>query len=271
MNRQEIREMIKEYLKSASPRSLSEVTAKQLEEYLKARYPGAKLGNKYNIECDFVDFFTNRNYISGLIERCDSFDEDSVIDSVSFHVYDDMSVMAWDKGGFALKLDMDNLSNDDLTDIMHMDNSEKIDLYTTFMRISPKDRGRLAGMIPNSMATELFHNDIPPYAFYKYDGQFYGSTGKGVGDLGGGIGFGGFTRALGSKAEIKPTVISIGEHAFDGCLHLTEVYVSKNVHYIGKHAFANIPGLVIRCGAPSKPATWDDEWCDGGCKVIFGG
>jgi hypothetical protein len=50
---------------------------------------------------------------------------------------------------------------------------------------------------------------------------------------------------------------------------LTEVYLSGNVHYIGKHAFANIPGLKIYCDASAKPAAWDDEWCDEACIVEF--
>lgn len=109
---------------------------------------------------------------------------------------------------------------------------------------------------------------IPPYAFYNYEGKFYHTTNHAIGDIGGGIGFGGFIKELGSITEIRAK--SIGEHAFDGCKNLTEVYLNNDVHYIGKHAFSNVQNLIIHCPTAQKPTTWDEEWCDFNCDVRWG-
>ena len=268
MKRNEVRSVIKEFLLEFDIKALSSDVADKLAIYLQEKYPSTKFGNSYNIECKFDDFFCARN-VCGKIDRCDSFEESYVLDSVTFDINKDLQVMVWDKEPFALTLDMDNLSDDDLIDINNINNQGKIDVYTTFMRIGEKNRGKLASKIPNSEALELFDKDIPPFAFYEYDGLFYHTTRKAVGDLGGGVGFGGYVREQGSVAEISNTVISIGSHAFDGCKNLTKVYISSNVNYIGKHAFANIPDLVIYCNLPSKPDTWDNEWCDENCTVYF--
>ena len=269
MKRAEIRTMIKAYLSDNNIKSLSQQLADNLKIFLQGKYPNEKDGNSYTIECEFTDLFVKSDSVTGRIDRCDPLEPDFIIDSVSFSIDADLRIMTWEKDKIALNLDMDNLSEDDKTDIMNIDSFHNIDVYGTFMRTAPKNRGKLAAMIPNSMALELFEKDIPPYAFYQYDGLFYHTTNKGVGNLGGGFGFGGFVRKKGSIAEIGNRFSSIGEHAFDGCLNLTEIHISGNIHYVGKHAFSNIPGLVIYCSAPSKPSTWEDDWCDEFCKVYF--
>ena len=271
MKRTEIRTLIKEYLANNNVEKISQQLADELKRFLHEKYPNEKFGNSYKVECKFNDLFVKSDCVSGKIDRYDPFEPDFIIDSVSFSIDGDLRVMVWEKDKIALNLDMSNLSEDDKTDIMNIDNYRNIDVYSTFMRIPPKDRGKLANMIPDSMALELFGDDIPPYAFYQYEGLFYHTTNKGVGNLGGGFGFGGFIREKGTIAEIGNRFASIGEHAFDGCLNLTEVHISGNVHYVGKHAFSNVPSLIIYCGAPSKPASWDNEWCDENCKVYFKG
>ncbi len=269
MKRTEIRTLIKEYLADNNVRKISQQMADELKRFLHAKYPSEKFGNSYNVECKFNDLFSKSGCVSGKIDRCDPFEPDFIINSVSFSIDGDLHVMVWEKDKFALDLDMSNLSEDDKTDIMNIDNYHNIDVYRTFIRIPPQDRGKLATMIPNSMGLELLRDDIPPYAFYQYEGLFYHTTNKGVGNLGGGFGFGGFIREKGTIAEIGNRFTSIGEHAFDGCLNLTEVHISGNVQYVGKHAFSNVPGLKVYCSALSKPASWDDDWCDGLCQVYF--
>ena len=266
MTRTDIRTLIKEFLANAGTKVLSSHLSDKLAAQLRKQYPDRQHGNVYNINCEYDDLF---NMINGRIDRCDSFEQDSVMDSVSFAIDKDLRVEAWDQTPAVLTLDMNDLSEDDLVDISHMNDFGRVDVYKTFMRTPAKDRGKLAAMIPHARGLELFDEDIPPYAFYQYEGKFYSFTGKAVGDLGGGVGFGGSVRALGTVAEISSRVVVIGEHAFDGCRNLTEVYLPGNVHYVGKHAFANIPGLIIRCGAASKPALWDDQWCDENCTVYF--
>jgi len=270
MKRTDIRAIIKEYLADSTVKELSEQVASDLVAYLRKRFPNKQFGNVYNVECDFWGFFADSGSISGKIERCDPTEVDHVIDSVSFSIDKELRVMVWDQDEFALTLNMNHLSEDDVTDIMHMaDTRHKVDIYRTFMRIPSKDRGKLSSMIPDSKALSLFESDVPPYAFYQYDGLFYHNTNRCVGDLGRGIGFGGIIQEKGTIAEIGNRFISIGEHAFDGCKNLTEVHISGKIHYVGKHAFANIPGLVIYCNASAKPSAWDDEWCDESCKVLF--
>lgn len=269
MNRIEIRNVIKEYLIDHNVGRVSQELAAKLNSFLKMKYPNEKYGNSYTIECEFTDLFMKSDSITGRIDRFDPFEPDFIIDSVSFSIDDGLHIMTWEKDKVVLNLDMDSLSEDDKTDIMNIDSFHNIDVYGTFMRIVPQNRGKLAAMIPDSMALELFEKDIPPYAFYQYDGLFYHTTSRGVGNLGGGFGFGGFVRKKGGIAEIGNRFSSIGEHAFDGCSNLTEVHISGNIHYVGKHAFSNIPGLVIYCNLPAKPTTWDDEWCDKNCKVYF--
>ena len=272
MKRTDIRAAIKEYLTDNIVTELSEEVADELAKYLKGRFPDKECGNLYNVECDFWGFFAENGSISGKIERCDPIEIDHVIDSVSFSIDKDLRVMAWDRDKTILSLDMHNLSEDDESDIMGMaDPRRYVDIYRTFMRVPSKDRGKLSSMIPNSMALSLFEDDIPPYAFYQYDGYFLHKTNRGVGDLGGGVGYGGIIQEEGTIAEIGNRFVSIGEHAFDGCKNLTEVHISGNVHVVGKHAFSNIPGLVIYCSASAKPSTWDDDWCDENCKAFFNG
>ena len=271
MKRTEIRAVIKEYLKNNNVAGLSAKVANELEMYLQDMYPNQKFGNTYKIKCDFEDFFATAS-ISGKVDRCDSFETDFVLDSVFFNIDSSLQVMVWDHEKTVLNLDMNNLTDDDLVDIKHIDIRNtygNFDIYKIFARVPAKDRGKLSNMIPDDMALELFDTDIPPYAFYHYDGLFYHTTNKGVGNLGGGIGFGGFVREKGTVAQIGNRVMSIGEHAFDGCKNLTEIYISGDTHYVGKYAFSNVPGLKIYCSATSKPDLWDDEWCDAGCDVCY--
>lgn len=269
MDRTEIRTLIKEYLIDNNVMKISSQLADNLKSFLKEKHPNKRFGNSYKIKCEFSDLFGKGGCITGKIDRCDPLEPDFVIDSVSFSIDGELRVMTWEKDKIVLTLDMSNLSEDDKTDISNIDNYHNIDVYRTFMHIPPHHRGKLATMIPDSRALELLEDDIPPYAFYKYEGLFYHTTNRGVGNLGGGFGFGGFIREKGSIAEIGNRFASIGEHAFDGCLNLKEVHLSGKIHYIGKHAFSNIPGLIIHCDASSKPACWDDEWCDENCTVYF--
>ena len=269
MKREEIRLKLKDFLKDKCVKKLTAQVAYEIKEFLREKYPNQRFGNSNTIDSKFSELFAKGGCISGKIDRCDPFEPTFIIDSVRFSIDCDLSVMVWENDKFALNLDLNNLSEDDITDIKHIGNGSEIDLYRTFIRIPVKDRGKFAEMIPDSLALDLLGDDIPPYAFYKYNGLFYHTTTKGVGDLGGGIGFGGYIKERGSKVQIKNNVVSIGEHAFDCCSNLTEVHISGNVHYVGKHAFSNIPNLIIYCDMVSKPSTWDDEWCDKNCKVVY--
>lgn len=270
MNRTEIRELIKEYLEANNVKNVSADVAEELGAYLRKKHPNKRYGNLYTVYCEFWEFFPD-DHIDGRIDLCDPLETEKVICSVKFFIDKKLRVMTWENQPIALTLDVNNLTEDDLIDIENIDAYGKIDIYYTFMRTPAKDRGKLAAMIPGSLALELFVTDIPPYAFYGYDGLFYHRTNKAVGDIGGGFGFGGLVRELGTVATIGNGVVSVGDHAFDGCRHLTEIRIASSVRYIGKHAFSNIPGLVIRCNMSSKPAMWDDEWCDENCTVYFEG
>lgn len=268
MKREEIRELINEYLKANNITEISDQCAIGVKSMLRGKYKDSEFGNKYEIECEYDDFWSEA-CITGNIKRLDPFEDDYVIDSVKFSIYENMDVMVWDKDEeLSLCLDMDNLSKNDLIDIKHFNYRNTNDLYYMFIRVKSTNRGKLANMIDNCLG--YFTDDIPSYAFYNYEGLFYDKSGKAIGDIGGGRGFGGIVMEQGTTAHIATTVKSIGEHSFDGCKYLTEVYLNSNIHYIGKHAFSNIPGLIIHCPFAVKPNNWDDLWCDSSCKVIWG-
>ena len=52
----------------------------------------------------------------------------------------------------------------------------------------------------------------------------------------------------------------IEDLCFAGKPELTEVYIHKNVNYVGVYAFLGCSGLSIKCEAASKPEDWEDEW-----------
>lgn len=71
--------------------------------------------------------------------------------------------------------------------------------------------------------------------------------------------------------KIPNSVTSIEYDAFKRCGSLTDVYIPNSVITMGKDVFTMCnKSLKIRCGAPSKPAGWDDEWA-GNCKNITWG
>ena len=154
MKRTEIRTLIKEYLADNNVEKMSQQTADELKRFLQAKHPNEKFGNSYKVECKFNDLFVKSDCVSGKIDRYDPFEPDFIIDSVSFSIDGDLRVMVWEKDKIALNLDMSNLSEDDKTDIMNIDNYHNIDVYRSFIRIPPQDRGKLATMIPNSMVLE---------------------------------------------------------------------------------------------------------------------
>ena len=189
MNRLDIRTAIKRFLAEKGVKTLTVSSADELLAYLCEQYPDTRFGNVYEFGCEYDELF---EIITGIINRCDPYDPESVIDSVTFKIDKNLRVTAWDQTPAVLTLDMNALTEDDLADIAHINQEGKVDIHKTFMRTPAKDRGKLAAMIPQSLALELFGNDIPPYAFYHYDGKFYSPTGRAVGDLGGSFGFGGF-------------------------------------------------------------------------------
>ena len=69
MKRTEIRAFIKAYLTENNVTTLSPKVAEALAEHLGEKLPNELSGNGYNIECEFEDFFTSGDFISGKIER----------------------------------------------------------------------------------------------------------------------------------------------------------------------------------------------------------
>ena len=270
MKREEIRKCINEFFQNNSSIVLSKNTANELKRILEEKYENKEYGNKYEIEVEFNEIFAGPP-IYGSVRRCDPFEKTKVLDCVEFIIDSNKGVAVRENRRFSLTLNMSNLSKDDLIDIENISyfysNKLSFDIYTTFMRVKPFDRGVLANKIEDCLT--CFTYDIPPYAFYNYAGKFYHTTNRAIGDIGGGKGFGGFVKEQWSIADISDSIISIGEHAFDGCKNLSGVNIKGNVHYIGKHAFSNIPGLIIHVNETSKPDLWDDEWCDSNCEVIW--
>ena len=260
MERNEIRNIINHYLIDNKINELNERVAKDLYSLLRSNYKDNLYGNVFEINCEFDELF---EIIKGDIKRCDPFEKTHVIDKVDFNIDSKLEVMAYDKDNMVLNLDMDNLSKNDLIDIKNISPiMGRIDLYKTFMRIKPEQRGALANMIENCVSA--FRNDIPPYAFYKYSGLFLSSSNRMT------TGFIAIIKEKGSVLEIDSNVLSIGEHAFDTCENLKQVIIKGNIQYIGKHAFSNNKDLVIHVySETSKPSTWDDEWCDSNCKVVW--
>ena len=267
MEREEVRKHLHEYFKIVGNVELSDGLARDMVTYLKLKYPNRRFGNTYVIEGSFHSFFP-KEHIEGCVKRMDPIEQNHVVDFIKFEIFGPDEIAVWGEDPVVLDLDLDHLSKDDLVDIKYLDlPSGRIDVINTFMRIPPKKRGLLAGMMENPLAA--FRHHVPPYAFYNYQGQFYHTTNKTFGDIGGGYGFGGFIRELGSTLEIDSSVKIIDEHAFDSCANLKEVIIKGKPHHIGKLAFSNTSGLVIRCRFDEKPGDWDEEWCDANCKVIW--
>lgn len=257
MKREEVRKKIREFLNNNHISALSKGVADDLVVFLKEQYPDRQFGNVYDIKAKYDSSFSQ---ISGHIKRCDSFDRNDVIDAVSYKIMENLDInVSSDREKLLLTLDMNNLTRDDIVDIkmFSLPFSGNNDVYKTFMRVAPKERGKLASMVNG--CPQVFSTDIPPYAFYEYEGLFYCTTQERVSF--------GIVKMPGSVAELNTGLVSIGEHAFDGCKQLKKVLLSGDIHYVGKFAFANIPGLIIECSASSKPDYWDDEWCDSNCIV----
>ena len=270
MKRNDIRAYIHGFFEDAKPVSLSEETTEKLKAFLEAKLSSAAHDTDFVVEADYHDFFPS-NRIEGNTKRMDPVEPGRAVESVHFYIDSPEEVMVWSDEPFVLNLDMDCLSKDDLVDIKYLGKSPhgyEIDVYKTFLRIPPLKRGLLSSMMEDPMGA--FDHEVPPYAFYGYKGQFKHTTDETV-DLSGGLGqFLAHKVERGSTLDVDAWIESIGEHAFDGCTNLKEVIIRYKPHYVGKHAFANIPGLVIRCPRLSKkPDNWDDEWCDENCKIIW--
>ena len=265
MKREDVRKVIHECIDDLN-KPLPELVKPLKDHLLSTYHQRDEFDNSYQIKVEYDELY---ECINGSVERLDPIEKTRAVDKVIFSISSDKSITAKTGGVIVLSLDMDNLSKDDLTDIKSMDHvTTDVDIYRTFMRVHPSKRGILSNMLFNAVGS--FKEDIPPYAFYKYEGEYFAKSGKMFGDLApGGMGFGGFVMQKGNVLEIPSVVKSIGEHAFDSSKNLTKAYIPENVKYIGYHAFSNTPGLTIYCSSSSKPSNWDDEWCDKNCTVVW--
>ena len=143
-----------------------------------------------------------------------------------------------------------------------------INFYELYHGCQKEERGLLSKLLMehfNVPSLSCFDLVIPAYAFYKYDALFYVPGDK----IYASGGFCHFTYEKRDTIVITNPTRGIEEHAFDGCTKLKEIYLCSNVERIEKHAFVNCPGLIIHCAFKNKPVGWDDEWCDGSCKVMW--
>lgn len=69
-------------------------------------------------------------------------------------------------------------------------------------------------------------------------------------------------------ASLPPTLLKIGECAFLGTSGLNEVHIPSSVLEVGRRAFT--VQKEIHCEADSRPALWDEEWCDPSIAVYWG-
>ena len=53
------------------------------------------------------------------------------------------------------------------------------------------------------------------------------------------------------------------------CIKLKEIYISKNMDYIGDSVFLNCKALTIYCELSEKPDTWEQSWNISNCNVIW--
>ena len=72
------------------------------------------------------------------------------------------------------------------------------------------------------------------------------------------------------SVSLPSTLKSIGNRAFYSSPNLTRVELPKGLTEIGMQAFSYCTNLTIYAEAESQPSTWDSEWNDSNCPVVWG-
>ena len=73
-----------------------------------------------------------------------------------------------------------------------------------------------------------------------------------------------------SLAELHGSVEKIGYNSFANCPELSGVNIPLSVTVIADNAFLGSDDALIRVRADEKPSGWSNDWCAGGCEVIWG-
>lgn len=76
--------------------------------------------------------------------------------------------------------------------------------------------------------------------------------------------------ALLTSVILPNSLFEIGNRAFAGCEDLTSLIVPLHVTWIGSEAFYNCTTLTIYARMSSLPSTWDPNWNDSACPVVWG-
>ena len=73
-----------------------------------------------------------------------------------------------------------------------------------------------------------------------------------------------------TSVTIPSGVEAIGVYAFQSCTALTSIVIPSSVINIYGYAFLGCGSLTICCKAQEQPSTWDSNWNNSKCPVIFG-
>lgn len=133
-------------------------------------------------------------------------------------------------------------------------------------------RGILSAILSNELDRSfpiLFDGKIPDYCYYNWDSLFKVPESA----VRGGSQFGAFMYQMiipSSRVNLPKSVTVIGQHAFDGCRRLTEIFIPNSVEKVESCAFANCPSLIIKCEADHQPSDWAYDWNPNHNRVEWG-